>query len=76
MNTADTRRDTPAVVITDLAAPAPRRCFWCYGTGRVPNDHHERYDRCEPCDGTGVRTPPPAIGPHGLPSVQIVAEAA
>ena len=65
-------RPTVAAVLS-VAAQA---CFWCYGTGRVPNDYHERYDRCEPCGGSGVRKPSPAIGPHGQSAVEIVAEAA
>jgi hypothetical protein len=76
VKTADSRRDTPAAVFTDVTAPAPQACFWCYGTGRVPIDHHERYDHCEPCYGTGTRKPSPAIRPHGQPAVEIVAEAA
>jgi hypothetical protein len=46
---------------TAAASLVPRSCFWCYGTGRIPNDHRERYDRCEPCGGSGVRKPSPAI---------------
>jgi hypothetical protein len=56
--------------------PDPQQCFWCSGSGRIPNDQHERYDRCEPCGGDGVRTPVPAIRPHGQPAVEIVAAAA
>jgi hypothetical protein len=29
-------------------------CLWCCGTGQVPNDYHERYDRCDRCNGTGI----------------------
>ena len=54
----------------------PCQCFWCFGTGRIPNDHHERYDRCDSCGGSGVRKSSPAIPLHGQPAAQIVAEAA
>jgi hypothetical protein len=54
----------------------PRACFWCYGTGRVPNDYHEHYDRCETCGGTGVRPTSLAVRLHGRPAIEIVATAA
>jgi hypothetical protein len=59
----------------EVESPAPQQCFWCSGSGRIPNDQHERYDRCEPCGGTGVRKPSPAIRPYGRPAVEIVAAA-
>jgi hypothetical protein len=52
---------------------APQSCFWCCGSGRVPNDHHERYDRCEPCGGSGVRQDRRLAG---QPAVHPVAAAA
>jgi hypothetical protein len=52
---------------------APQACFWCCGSGRVPNDHYERYDRCEPCGGTGVRVDRRLTG---QPAVRPVATAA
>jgi DnaJ-class molecular chaperone len=33
-----------------------RECMWCFGSGRVPNDDAQRYEPCEMCQGTGVRT--------------------
>jgi hypothetical protein len=55
---------------------APQACFWCFGTGRVPNDDRERYDRCEPCGGSVVRPASPAIRPLVQPAIEIVATAA
>jgi len=55
---------------------APQACLWCFSSGRIPNDHHQRYDLCEPCGGTGVRPMSPAIRLHGRPAIEIVAEAA
>ena len=56
------RRIRPATA--EAVTIVPLACFWCFGTGRVPNDHHERFDRCEPCGGTGVRkSSPGASGP-------------
>jgi DnaJ-class molecular chaperone len=37
------------------ASASPQTCFWCNGTGRIPSDQHERYDRCNRCGGSGVR---------------------
>jgi hypothetical protein len=68
--------ETPAEVLPDSSKTAPQQCFWCCGSGRIPNDQHERYDRCEPCGGTGVRKSSPAVRPHGQPAVEIVAAAA
>jgi hypothetical protein len=67
-------RTRPATVAA--LTVAPQACFWCFGSGRVPNDRHERYDRCESCGGAGVRKPSPAIRLHGQPVVEIVATAA
>jgi len=50
----------PAVV---AETPAPQACFWCQGSGRIPNDQHERYDRCDRCGGSGVQATSPAIRP-------------
>jgi hypothetical protein len=55
---------------------ARRACIWCYGTGRVPNDYHQRYEECDVCGGSGIRQTSPAIRPHGRPAVEIVAKAA
>jgi DnaJ-class molecular chaperone len=42
-------------------AAAARPCFWCNGSGRVPNDQEQRYDACRACEGSGhVLTPEPA----------------
>ena len=53
----------------EVATPAstPWACFWCPGSGRVPNDHHECYDRCDSCNGTGIR---PDHRLAGSPSVR------
>jgi hypothetical protein len=39
----------------------------------VPNDHRERYDRCDSCNGSGVRVDKRLAG---QPAVEVVAEAA
>jgi hypothetical protein len=39
-----------------LPEPAPAQCIWCNGTGRIPNDYHERYDVCDMCGSTGTRS--------------------
>jgi hypothetical protein len=52
---------------------APQACFWCFGSGRIPNDHHERYDRCETCGGSDVK---PDRRLAGQPAVEIVVTAA
>ena len=39
-------------------APAARPCFWCNGSGRVPNDDEQRYDDCSACEGSGSRPVP------------------
>jgi hypothetical protein len=57
----------------ELALPALASCMWCYGTGRVQNEYHERFDRCETCGGSGVR---PDRRLHDAPAVEIVATAA
>ena len=62
--------------VLEAAAPAPQSCFRCSGSGRIPNDQHERFDRCASCGGRGVRTLSPAIRLQGRPAVEIVAEAA
>jgi DnaJ-class molecular chaperone len=59
----------PAKAITVV----PQPCMWCFGTGHVPNDHHECYDRCESCNGSGVR-PNPHL--HDAPALPMVAAAA
>jgi len=43
---------------TTTDAPAERPCFWCNGSGRVPNDDEQRYDTCSACEGTGIRAIP------------------
>ena len=35
-------------------ATAVRPCFWCNGSGRVPNDDEQRYDDCSACEGSGA----------------------
>jgi hypothetical protein len=67
-------RARPATAVALIIAP--QGCFWCFGSGRSPNDQHERYDRCEVCGGTGVRPTSPAIRLHGRPAIEVVAEAA
>jgi hypothetical protein len=42
-------------------------------TARIPNDHAERYDRCESCNGTGLRPTAAAIEPPARPAVEIMA---
>jgi hypothetical protein len=37
---------------------APQACFWCNGSGRVPNDDDQRYDDCEMCEGSGSQPAP------------------
>jgi DnaJ-class molecular chaperone len=37
-------------------ASTERPCFWCNGSGRVPNDDEQRYDDCSVCEGTGSRS--------------------
>ena len=37
---------------------AERPCFWCNGSGRVPNDEYQRYDTCSACDGTDTKPAP------------------
>jgi hypothetical protein len=62
---------------TPAPSAAPQSCFWCQGTGRIPNDQHERFDRCDRCDRcAGVRPTSPAIRLQGRPAVEIAAEAA
>jgi hypothetical protein len=39
-------------------APTVRPCFWCNGSGRVPNDDEQRYDDCDVCQGSGIRPAP------------------
>jgi hypothetical protein len=51
----------------------PPACFWCQGSGRIPNDQHERYDRCETCGGSGVR---PSHHLHDAPPAPMVSAAA
>jgi DnaJ-class molecular chaperone len=41
---------------TDTSAERP--CFWCNGSGRVPNDQEQRYDTCRACEGTGTAMVP------------------
>jgi hypothetical protein len=48
-------------------------CMWCYGTGSVQNELHQRYDRCDVCGGTGIR---PNHHLHEAPAVPMVAAAA
>jgi DnaJ-class molecular chaperone len=55
------------------ASASPRACFWCFGTGRIPNDQHERYDRCDRCNGTGARLDRRL---QDAPAVEVVATAA
>jgi hypothetical protein len=38
--------------------PAERPCFWCNGSGRIPNDDEQRYDDCSVCEGSGTRPTP------------------
>jgi hypothetical protein len=35
-----------------------RPCFWCNGSGRIPNDDEQRYDACRACEGTGTASAP------------------
>lgn len=35
--------------------PQPVACVRCNGSGVMPNDYRQRYDRCDGCNGTGVR---------------------
>ena len=42
-------------------APAERPCFWCNGSGRVPNDDEQRYDVCSACEGSGSRSAPQLV---------------
>jgi hypothetical protein len=68
--------EKPVPVLTEpvkTRASTPQSCFWCLGSGRTPNDHHERFDHCEPCGGTGVRQDRRLAG---QPAVQPVATAA
>jgi len=41
-----------------LAPIASRPCFWCNGSGRVPNDYEQCYDACSACAGTGTKPTP------------------
>jgi DnaJ-class molecular chaperone len=38
--------------------PTVRPCFWCNGSGLIPNDDEQRYDACRVCEGTGSRPAP------------------
>jgi hypothetical protein len=38
--------------------PAVRPCFWCNGSGHVPNDDEQRYDDCSACEGAGAALAP------------------
>jgi hypothetical protein len=45
---------TPMQTLPTAAdAPADRPCFWCNGSGRVPNDQEQRYEACSACERTG-----------------------
>jgi hypothetical protein len=46
--------------------------MWCHGSDRVPNDEHQRYDRCDACGGTGMR---PEHRLAGQTAVEVVAAA-
>ena len=50
----------PPVQIPPATAdvPAALPCFWCNGSGRVPNDAEQRYDDCDVCQGSGSRPTP------------------
>ena len=50
--------------------PARKPCFWCNGSGKVPNDYCRQYDVCDRCSGTGIR---PDRRPQGQPPMEIVA---
>jgi hypothetical protein len=56
-----------------IETPAPHACVWCVGSGRIPNDQHERYDRCDHCNGSGIR---PNHHLHDAPPAPMVATAA
>jgi len=43
------------------AVPAARPCFWCNGSGRVPNDDEQRYGECDVCEGSGSRPAPQLV---------------
>ena len=52
---------TPALV------PVPARpCFWCNGSGRIPNDFDREYVACRACAGAGAV---PASRPAERPQV-------
>ena len=43
------------------ATTPTRPCFWCNGSGRIPNDFDRQYAACNVCAGVGnVRAPLPA----------------
>jgi hypothetical protein len=49
----------PATTDTPVARP----CFWCNGSGRVPNGDEQRYDDCDVCQGSGSRPAPQLVEP-------------
>ena len=57
------QRQTPPAT-TDTPAEPP--CFWCNGSGRVPNDDEQRYDACSACEGTGAVSTPAAQLPEPI----------
>ena len=46
--------DPPALGVAPGAATPARPCFWCYGSGRVPNDDDRQYAACRACAGIGT----------------------
>jgi hypothetical protein len=58
--------ETPITSPTQLPpstadALAVRPCFWCNGSGRIPNDEEQRYDDCSVCEGSGTRPAPELV---------------
>jgi hypothetical protein len=50
---------TPTQIpLATTETPATRPCFWCNGSGPVPNDDEQRYDDCDVCEGSGTRPVP------------------
>jgi hypothetical protein len=43
---------------TALGIVPARPCFWCNGSGRIPNDDEQRHDTCSACSGTGTALVP------------------
>jgi hypothetical protein len=49
------------IPLATTETPATRPCFWCNGSGRIPNDDDQRYDDCSACEGTAARPAPELV---------------